>query len=210
MSTSEIELALVVEDEYESREDLRKKFFRYHKFKDERGNFNICRPIFYGSHPCRDDCYIVLYHRSYFVTIEQGNSPLVGPHKAQLFFKAEDNETHWLGTRQIAGSFYDRKRIRKQLRRAIRERDYFCSEKDLKEEILIRKGREFISEVLEIGPPPKLKKILRKRHSIFLSPKATVCNVCKAKRKTHGKLVRHLFLKHPQYRIWHKVQSYSS
>lgn len=79
--------------------------------------------------------WYAIYRYGYWVRVEQSVlHPMYGPHTAKLFIQICGHsgfqlpQQEWLGTSQFDCVFASEERIRIQLRRAIRTRDYFCSE----------------------------------------------------------------------------------
>lgn len=75
------------------------------------------------------DTWYAVYYKSYHVQIVQNRShPMSGPHVAKLYVEPYPGHYEWIGTTQFMGSFFTEEKMRINLRRAIRLREYWCSE----------------------------------------------------------------------------------
>lgn len=120
---------------------LKTRFYKWHTDKTQKAGWP--HPVLKGmdpialelnptllesADPLAGDKWFAVYYRNYFVTIEQSVShPLQGPHVAMLHIKAA--KLVWLGTMQLMFQFFNEDKLRICLRRAIRLREYFTSER---------------------------------------------------------------------------------
>lgn len=137
------ELGFEVETETEAKsiKELRKYFFKYHteivkgKPKGVNPNAFVLNPELYIPASSSDDIYYVVYCRGYYVTIERNPQDIKGPHAAKLQLQVyamkgnHEGKIVWLGTAQFDGNFFNEENIKIQLKRAIRLKEYFVSEK---------------------------------------------------------------------------------
>lgn len=146
--------------------------------------------------------WIIVYYCSYYVSLEQGRNATAGPHAARLFLQTV-NEHVWLGTLQISCNFYDTKRIRKKLRRVIRERAFFCSKESGEEEFDVTPPSE---EIYSHQEEIKTRKIKSSGKCIVVRAPKLRCPLCKACKRTSGHLRRHLRVKHKRTLVYmHKA-----
>lgn len=139
------ELEIVREQKLKSVLELRTFFFKYHseKIKGRLKGLNphtlILNPpsVVNDADPFETNQWFAIYCRSYYVIIEQSRSaPLRGPHIAKLYIQTQRGKSgHWIGTATFKVNFTDTESIRVALRKAIRTRQYYVTEKT--EEIMI-------------------------------------------------------------------------
>lgn len=181
--TDDLELVVSTPTETITRHELRRQFYRFHKFKTQDWNGNsiieILKPrsTLTFSDLCRESiCFG--YYRGFFTEVTQGASILTGPHVVKLYARVQQ-ENIWIGTTTIRCNYYDRKAIRKKLRRAIRDKEYFLSEDSGKDEF-------------DITPPQE--EIFREEKKF--RAEYLVCPYCGKSRKTEKKMSTHTRLKH--------------
>lgn len=130
---------------------LRTRFFKWHTDlaipKHPRGIDPITlvlNPPKYvdDNDPFCVDTWFAVYYRSYYVKVEKSHlSPFHGPHIAKLYLQVypakpgRRGSHEWIGTATFKCIFTNEEQLRICLRRAIRTRQYFVSDKT--EEILI-------------------------------------------------------------------------
>lgn len=151
------------------------------------------------------DRWIALDHRGYFVTVDQGTSIARGPHIAKLYYYRGPDPI-WLGTGQITCHFYSTKLIRKKLRRAIKQKAFFCTDDSGKEEFETTPPSEELCSFEEEEPRTKIKKKGSSGKCVYLKAPSLTCPLCKAARKTAGSLRRHCRMKHKRTLVyWRKL-----
>lgn len=118
--------------------ELRRKFFQYHTQTNRFDGVKTgCNPNALVLNPIQNEhninTWFAIYCRKYFVTVQQSvTNPLSGPHVAKLFIKIPGEfgsyRSEWIGTAQFVRPFFNEEELRIALRKAIRTRQYFCSE----------------------------------------------------------------------------------
>lgn len=117
-------------------QELKDRFYEYHS-EYIRGRRCAVAPNALVLNPLVTDTtldkYFAVYCKGYFVTVEINEHSPSDPHPAKLFiqvYPARNNHFarfEWLGTTQITGYFFDEKAIRRGLFSAIRQRNYYCT-----------------------------------------------------------------------------------
>lgn len=200
----DIDFAFMSEGEQSSRYDLKAEFYRRNRFKahywDGSSSITASRPLAFIRHD-KSELIRVQYGYGYFVVVERGFKLLSGPHRAQLFRSSPTNEDGiWLGTLQLDGAFYDDKGIKKQLRLAIKQKEYWASDES-EEEIVETIEPEVIMELPEREEILPLSQAM-KSHREWKIPlekfKRIVpyCPRCKVKKKQWRDVHTHYEKKH--------------
>lgn len=140
------EFEIAREFETKTRLQLKTKFYKYHTEKDRKGFKHGIIPNALVLNPQQlnngtfnvfaIDTWYAVYCRGFYVTIEQsGTHQIVGPHAAKLHLQIYGGNTSrvgkfaWLGTTQFIFPFFDQIKLHICLRRAIRLREFFCTER---------------------------------------------------------------------------------
>lgn len=198
----DIDFAFMSEGEATSRYDLKADFYRYARFReyfwDGTSAIAAVRPLAFDRD--RAETIRVQYGKNYYVIVEQGLMMLSGPHAARLFLYHKDYpDGVWLGTLQLDGAFYDDKGIKKQLRTAIKQRQYWAApESD--NEIIELKEPELIMELPSEEEILPLRRNCKGFRVLYLSFKQLqakpCCPKCKIKKKQWRQIKTHYYKVH--------------
>lgn len=128
-------------------EQIRREFFKYHTYKETlstgKRTFASNPNALVLNHPliARDEdefsaeIWAAVYCKGYYVLIDKNINHLTGPHAAKLFLQIYagklgqwDGRFIHLGTTQFRFNFYSRPLLLKKLSKAIRLREFWCSE----------------------------------------------------------------------------------
>lgn len=101
------------------------------------------------------DVYVAVYYRGYHVRIQHGNS-MFGPHKFELLYQVCRGRRVWLGTWTAKFNFFSTRDLKKQLKLAILNEEYYCSPKSA--EVRIEFEPEDDTPIIIDAPEPKRKK----------------------------------------------------
>lgn len=195
-----MELDLIVRQELEAypRAWLKREFYRINKYTQEFWDGTSSPSVSNPSAIVENvtDVYdrkVAIYRLGYMVFIEQGINSMAGPHRAMLVLQRRGMpEPAWLGTAQFEGNFYNDNALRKQLRYAIRKREYFCSMVSAEEDITLSpEGEETLSHSVFEEPI----KWHGQGWRVIPSTRHT-CPKCKKTKKSSRALIKHAWVKH--------------
>lgn len=93
----------------------------------------------------RQDVWIGIFSKGYYVKVERNQRNSFGPHTAKVFYSDTNNRGSWLATAQIETPFLNKEEMHRAIKRAITRCRFFASELSRKEMVEI--PREIIGEI---------------------------------------------------------------
>lgn len=203
----DFDLAIKSEGEITTRYDLRAEFYRRNRFReyfwDGTSKLSASRPLAFIRNETEVGMWIRVQYGRYYVIIDKGGKLLSGPHVGKLYFMHKSEpEGIWLGTKQFDGPFFDDKGLKRQLREAIKQREYWMSLTSEDEELILEEPKEIIDIKEEPVVPHPLSHGTKHVRYYYISPKRAgriprcpkcQCikskwrNICAHYQKKHGK-----------------------